>query len=61
MDIGRDNGLRVDRKAYGDKSPFPFTGSVKKVVFDLKPAAHEHEKALHETGAHGAAAHGINA
>ena len=37
MDIGRDNGLPVDREAYGDKSPFPFTGSVKKVVFDLAP------------------------
>ena len=60
MDIGRDNGLVVDR-AYADKAPYAFTGTVKKVVFDLKPAAHEHEKALHETAAHGAAAHGISA
>jgi arylsulfatase A-like enzyme/uncharacterized membrane protein len=60
MDIGRDNGLPVDR-AYADRSPYPFTGTVKKVVFDLKPAAHEDEKALHEARAHGAAAHGISA
>ena len=31
-----------------DKAPYPFTGTVKKVVFDLKPAAHEDEKALYE-------------
>ena len=36
MDVGRDNGLPVDR-AYADKSPYPFTGTVKKVVYDLKP------------------------
>ena len=60
MDIGRDNGLPVDR-AYAAKSPYPFTGTVKKVVFDLKPGSHEEEKALHEAGAHVAAAHGISA
>jgi len=42
MDIGRDNGLVVDL-AYEDKAPYPFTGTVKKVVFDLKPATHEDE------------------
>ena len=47
MDVGRDNGLVVDL-AYEDKAPYPFTGTVKKVVFDLKPATHEDEKALHE-------------
>jgi hypothetical protein len=47
MDIGRDNGLVVDL-AYEDKAPYPFTGTVKKVVFDLKPATHEDEQALHE-------------
>ena len=47
MDVGRDNGLVVDR-AYAAKAPYAFTGTVKKVVFDLKPAArHEDEKALH--------------
>ena len=60
MDIGRDNGLPVDR-AYAAKSPYPFTGTVKKVVFDLKPGSHDEEKVLHETGAHIAAAHGISA
>ena len=60
MDIGRDNGLVVDL-AYEDKAPYPFTGTVKKVVFDLKPAAHEDEKALHEATAHVATAHGISA
>jgi hypothetical protein len=47
MDIGRDNGLVVDL-AYEDKAPYPFTGTVKKVVFDLKPTTHEGEQALHE-------------
>jgi arylsulfatase A-like enzyme/uncharacterized membrane protein len=50
MDIGRDNGLVVDR-AYEDKAPYAFTGTVKKVVFDLKPATHEDEKALHRHAA----------
>ena len=60
MDIGRDNGLVVDR-AYASKAPYAFTGTVKKVVFDLKPSTHEDEKALHEAGAHVATAHGISA
>lgn len=59
MDIGRDNGLVVDR-AYEAKAPYSFTGTVKKVVFDLKPMSHDEEKALHshhavENLAHGAA------
>ena len=60
MDIGRDNGLVVDR-AYEAKAPYAFTGTVKKVVFDLKPGTHDDEKALHEATAHVAAAHGISA
>ena len=36
MDIGRDNGGVVDL-SYADKKPFPFTGTVKKVIFDVKP------------------------
>ena len=44
MDVGRDNGLVVDR-AYAAKAPYAFTGTVRKVVFDLKPAArHEDEQ-----------------
>jgi arylsulfatase A-like enzyme/uncharacterized membrane protein len=50
MDIGRDNGLVVDL-AYEDKAPYPFTGTVKKVTFDLHPATHEDENALHEHAA----------
>jgi len=56
MDIGRDNGLVVDR-AYEDKAPYAFTGTVKQVVFDIKPATHEEEQALHEhTALHAVAA-----
>ena len=47
MDIGRDNGLVIDL-AYEDKAPYAFTGTVKNVVFDLKPATHEDEQTLHE-------------
>ena len=36
MDIGRDNGGVVDL-SYEDQAPFAFTGTVKKVVFDIKP------------------------
>ena len=47
MDIGRDNGGVVDL-AYEDKAPYAFTGTVKKVTFDLKPTSHEDLKSLHE-------------
>jgi arylsulfatase len=60
MDVGRDNGLVVDR-AYEDKAPYAFTGTVKRVVFDLKPHAHEDEKALHEAAQQAAVAHGAAA
>ena len=60
MDIGRDNGLVVDR-AYEDKAPYAFTGTVKRVVFDLKPNTHEEEKALHEAAQHANLAHGAAA
>jgi arylsulfatase len=46
MDMGRDNGGVVDL-AYEDKAPYAFTGKLKKVVFDLKPAHMEAEQALH--------------
>ena len=36
MDIGRDNGGVVDL-SYEAKKPFAFTGTVKKVVFDIMP------------------------
>ena len=57
MDIGRDNGLVVDL-AYEDQAPYAFTGTVKEVVFDLKPAAHEDERALHEHASHQAVGQG---
>ncbi|OBI85184.1 arylsulfatase [Mycobacterium asiaticum] len=47
MDVGRDNGLVVDRE-YEDKAPYAFNGTVRKVVFDLKPVPPEAEQALHE-------------
>ena len=46
MDIGRDNGLVVDRD-YEAKAPYAFTGTVKEVVFDLKPVHPDAEMALH--------------
>ena len=64
MDLGRDNGGVVDL-AYEDNASYAFTGTVKNVVIDLKPATHtparhEDEKALHgwkgkRTGATGQA------
>ena len=56
MDIGRDNGLVVDR-AYKSLAPYAFTGEVRTVVFDLKPAPHSEEQALH----HAAGATGMGA
>ena len=48
MDVGRDNGSVVDL-AYEDKAPYAFTGTVREVIFDVKPpTTHEHDKALHE-------------
>ena len=59
MDIGRDNGGVVDL-AYEDKAPYAFTGTVKQVVFDLKPPmAHEDEKTLHALTQQAGVAHGV--
>jgi hypothetical protein len=59
MDIGRDNGGVVDL-SYADKKPFPFTGTIKKVVFDVKPhLADEDEQELHAAAHHGDAAHAL--
>jgi arylsulfatase A-like enzyme len=61
LDVGRDNGLVVDR-SYADKAPFAFTGTVKKVVFDVAPHLDDKEElALHEHAHQAATAHGINA
>ena len=58
MDIGRDNGGVVDL-AYEDKAPYAFTGTVKNVVFDLKPAHQEAEEALHHHRETHGVAHGV--
>ncbi len=47
MDIGRDNGGVVDL-AYEDRAPYAFTGTIKRVTFDLKPLPVKDELALHE-------------
>ena len=61
MDIGRDNGLPVDR-SYADKSPFPFTGTIKRVVFDLQPHLDDEDaRRIHEHMHQGALAHGMSA
>ena len=60
MDIGRDNGGVVDR-GYANRAPFAFTGTIKKVVFDIKPhLTSADEQALHESAHHGHVAHGIS-
>ena len=61
MDIGRDNGGVVDL-GYADRKPFAFTGTIKKVTFDVNPhpsteEAHETHKAVH----HGHTAHALSA
>ena len=58
MDIGRDNGRVVDRE-YEGEAPYAFTGTVRRVVFDLQPAHHEAEQDLHRYDVHQAIARGI--
>ncbi len=61
MDIGRDNGGVVDL-SYADRKPFPFTGTVKKVVFDINPhPTADAEKSLHVVAHHSDAARGLSA
>ena len=57
MDISRDNGLVVDLD-YKDKAPYAFTGTVRTVVFDLKPAPIDEQSELHRTAAQAGMAHG---
>lgn len=59
MDIGRDNGGVVDL-AYENRAPYAFTGTVKSVVFDLKPAHHESEQELHAAMQRAAVVQGIH-
>jgi hypothetical protein len=60
MDIGRDNGGVVDR-SYAAKAPFPFTGTVRKVVFDIKPHLDHEEADLHEATKNADVAHALSA
>jgi hypothetical protein len=61
MDISRDNGLVVDLD-YEPKAPYAFTGTVKQVVFDLKPATvYDDDHALHQHASHNAVAQGVAA
>lgn len=60
MDIGRDNGGVVDH-AYDNEKPFAFTGTVKKVVFDIAPrTSTEDELAVHTAEQHGQASHALS-
>jgi arylsulfatase len=58
MDIGRDNGGVVDL-AYEDRAPYAFTGTVREVVFDLKPSSIKAEEELHRHRETQAVGHGI--
>ena len=61
MDIGRDNGGVVDL-SYDDRKPFPFTGTVKKVVFDIKPHLSQDDEAeLEQARRHGHTVHAVSA
>ncbi len=57
MDMGRDNGGVVDL-AYEEKAPYAFTGTVKRVVFDLQPHSHDDEQRLHGHAAMAGVGHG---
>ena len=60
MDIGRDNGGVVDL-SYETEKPFAFTGTIKKVVFDIKPhLSSQDELDLHAEAARGQAARGLS-
>ncbi len=58
MDIGRDNGGVVDR-SYESRKPFPFNGTIRKVVFDVHPHLEAQEAELHAVASHAAAGHAL--
>ena len=61
MDIGRDNGGVVDL-SYEDRKPFEFSGTIKKVAFDIEPHPSEDDKQeLHSAMHHGHTAHALSA
>jgi arylsulfatase len=60
MDIGRDNGGVVDQ-SYRGREPFAFTGTIKKVAFDIKPhLSGEEEQQLHAVAHRGHTAHALS-
>jgi hypothetical protein len=59
--LARSGPVGVVDRSYEDKKPFAFTGTVKKVVFDVKPhLAAQDEEDLHAAAHHGHAAHGLS-
>jgi arylsulfatase len=60
MDIGGDNGGVVDGR-YAAQAPFPFTGTIRKVVFDLKPHLEHEEAELDAQAPPASAAHALSA
>ena len=61
MDIGRDNGGVVDL-GYENRKPFAFTGTIKKVTFEVNPhPSGEQEHELHTAEHHGHTAHALSA
>jgi arylsulfatase len=60
MDIGQDNGGVVDL-SYEARKPFPFSGIIKKVIFDIKPhQLTDDEDELHAAAHHGHTAHALS-
>jgi arylsulfatase len=61
MDMGCDNGGVVER-SYALQAPFPFTGTIKQVVFDIVPLpTPDDELAAHQATIQGRVVAGINA
>ena len=61
MDIGRDNGGVVDLR-YEDRKPFPFTGQIKRVVFDVKPhLSQDDEDEVEQARRHGDTVNAVSA
>jgi hypothetical protein len=64
QEIGKgrmDHTVPLRFSGYADKAPFAFTGTIKKVVFDIKPhLSADDDQALHESAHHGHIAHGIS-
>ena len=57
-----ENGIHfVVDLSYADRRPFAFTGTIRKVVFDVKPHRKvKDEQAVHTVAHHAHAAHGLS-